>query len=92
MLELSHWGGVRESFLEEVALGLGLEDGWDVSKGGVGEDSRHRLCTGLEVGELQSSVGMRHARVRSLDNWFEGEWEPWTVLTRGGEVNLASGR
>lgn len=87
---------MRESFLEEVALRPGLEDGRDVSErrvgAGEGEDSRHGLCKGLAVGELQSSVGMRHARVRGLDNWFEGAWEPWTFLTRGGEVNLASGR
>ena len=55
-LELSHQGRVREGFLEEVALGLGLRMDEMYLRDG-GRHSRHSLNKGPEVGECAQFSG-----------------------------------
>lgn len=67
--ELSHWGGVKESFLEAVALGLVFEDGWDVSKRwavGWERTPGPAWAQAWRWGDMQSSVGMRQHLCRGF--------------------------
>lgn len=96
--------GVREGFLEEVALGLGLEDGRDVSTRWVVGWESTAGTAGAKAprwGGVHSPVGLQQrlwrdqkfsaAPARSLDVWSEGEWEPRRFLSRGGEGKLLGG-
>lgn len=79
---------MREGFLEEVALGLGLEDGRDVSMRWVVGWEGTAGTAGAKAprwGGVHSPVGLQQhlwrdqkfsaAPARSLDVWSEGKWD-----------------